>query len=317
MVFFFFIFLFVGYIFGLPPPPPPGYVAVIFVIDPRMCGVLGELLIFCSVGETHSEGLWMSHSKNKVKPILKYAWSFKSHGGDILYYCIQITLYHQNQCILTRNNATINARDDKYTHQRELLPQNTKIIPRIHDRRIRIHGIHLILLLPPLRMIDPINPLLRFDHDTCIFRFISAFHLHQKIEGEKKGEKHTPILLHKSPSSTRSMLLAPLNRNSPISIITSINLQVLLIRKNIHPNPRLLRTQRQNAHIACFRSQTSWPIDDKCIIVPGAIIPAPVRCAEDVPPDLLRGGEIEGGVLGDGRDGAGGDFDVVDCDVAL
>lgn len=128
----------------------------------------------------------------------------------------------------------------------------------------------------------------------------------------KKEVAHTPILLHKF--SARLMPLTPLNPNRPIRIITRVNLQTLLIGKNIHPDTRTPRTQRQHAQITSLRPRISRSIKNKRIIITRAIIPAIVYCRGDVPPDLLGGSEVEESAV-HGADEAGGDFDVVDLDV--
>ena len=84
-------------------------------------------------------------------------------------------------------------------------------MPRIIIKRPRLRPKDLIPILPPLRMIHPINPPLMLDH-------------------------HTPILLHILPEL---IPLARLQWNRPRLGITRIHLQRLLVCEDIHLDARV------------------------------------------------------------------------------
>lgn len=137
-------------------------------------------------------------------------------------------------------------------------------------------------------MINAINPLLRLDNQT-------------------------PILLHKRRAIP--MLLALLDRNTAILPVTAIDLQTLLIGSHIHTNPRRLRRQGQDNQIGSFGGGVPRAVEDEGVVVADAAEATGVVCGEDVGADLFGGGEVENGV-GDSVEGAGGDEDVIDADVA-
>lgn len=66
--------------------------------------------------------------------------------------------------------------------------------------------VDLILVLSPLRVVDAVNPLLSLDH-------------------------HTPIPRH--VCGARPVLLTLFDRNGAVEIITSINLQALLVGSDV------------------------------------------------------------------------------------
>lgn len=116
------------------------------------------------------------------------------------------------------------------------------------------------------------------------------------------------------------MLLTPLHWDRPIRVITSVDLQTLLVGVDVHLNARRIRPQGQHAQVTGFGARVPWSVQDECIVVARAIIPAAIDGRSDITANLLGRGEIKVGctviVPIDATDAAGRDLDVVDLDVA-
>lgn len=108
------------------------------------------------------------------------------------------------------------------------------------------------------------------------------------------------------------MLLARFHGDTPVHVPTGINLQVLLIRPNIHLDARHMTRQSKYSQIRRLGRRIPRPIEDEGVIVASAVEAAPVG-VRDVLPDLFGGGEVKRSALDDFK-AAGGDKDVVDLD---
>ena len=108
------------------------------------------------------------------------------------------------------------------------------------------------------------------------------------------------------------MLLARFHGDTPVHVPTGIDLQVLLIRPDIHLDARHTTRQRKYTQIRRLGRRIPRPIEDERVVVASAVEAALVG-VRDVLPDLFRGGEVKRGAFDDFK-AAGGDEDVVDLD---
>ena len=116
-------------------------------------------------------------------------------------------------------------------------------------------------------MIDPINPLLRLNHNT-------------------------PKLRHKRLRPP--VLLTLLHRNTPILPNAAVNLQTLLIRRQLHLNACVGAGHCQDREIGSFGRGVAGPVEDEGVVVACAVVAALVR-GEDVCADAFGGREVVGG----------------------
>ena len=95
------------------------------------------------------------------------------------------------------------------------------------------------------------------------------------------------------------MLLAHLDGDGAIKVITGIELQTLLVGIDVQLDASDVRVHGEDADVCSFWRGVPGPIEDECIIVAGAVESAVVDCVEDVSSDLFWGGEIEGRAIDD------------------
>ena len=95
------------------------------------------------------------------------------------------------------------------------------------------------------------------------------------------------------------MLLAHLNRDSAIEVITRVELQTLLVGIDIQLDTSEIGVHGEDADICSFWRGVPGPVEDECVVVAGAVEAAVIDCVEDVSSDLFWGGEIEGGAIDD------------------
>ena len=145
------------------------------------------------------------------------------------------------------------------------------------------------LVLTPLWVIDSINPLLCLNYHASIFRHIC---------------RAIPVLL------------TLFDRYRPVQGITGVDLQTLLVRSDIQLYTCHIRGHSQKANIGRFGARVAWSIEDEGIVIADAAEATIVDCGEYVGANLFGGSEVEEGAIDD-TDGAIGDFDVVDFDVAV
>lgn len=110
------------------------------------------------------------------------------------------------------------------------------------------------------------------------------------------------------------MLLALLDRYSPIHTPAAVNLHTLLVGIYIHLDTRRITGQRQNGDIRSFWGRIARSIEDKGVIVSGVIETAVVG-RENIRANLFGACEIQSGAVDD-ADGTGWDEDIVDVNVA-
>lgn len=129
---------------------------------------------------------------------------------------------------------------------------------------------------------------------------------------EESWNTYTTVLFH--IGGTRSVLLALLDRNRPVHAAATVDLQILLVGVHVHLNPRRVAGQLQHGDIRRFRGRVARSIEDKGVVVTGAVKTA-FAGREDVGADLLGSGKVQGGAV-DNANGTSWDEDVVDIDVA-
>ena len=95
------------------------------------------------------------------------------------------------------------------------------------------------------------------------------------------------------------MLLAHLDRDGAIEVVTRVELQTLLVGIHIQLNTSDVGVHGEDADICGFWRGVPGAVEDECIVVAGAIESAVIDCVEDVPSDLFWGGEIEGRAIND------------------
>lgn len=111
------------------------------------------------------------------------------------------------------------------------------------------------------------------------------------------------------------MLLAHFDWNGAIEIVTSVELQTLLVSIDIQLNPSNVRIHCEDADVCSFWRGVSGAVEDEGIVVAGAIKSTVIDCVEDVSSDLFWRGEVEGRTV-DNADRAIRDLNVVDLHVA-
>lgn len=170
-------------------------------------------------------------------------------------------------------------------------------LSRSHNAELVLRKVHswlsgrrvdLVLVLSPLRIVYAINPLLGLDHQTPEFRHIRG---------------------------TIPMLLAHLDRDSAVEIVTRIELQTLLVGIDIQLNTSDIRVHREDADVCSFRRGVPGAVKDEGIIIACAVEATVIDCVEDISSNLFRRGKIERGAIDD-ADRTIRYFDIVDLHVA-
>ena len=90
------------------------------------------------------------------------------------------------------------------------------------------------------------------------------------------------------------MLLAHLDRNGAVEVVTRIELQTLLVGIKIQLNTGGIGVHREDADVCSFWRRVPGTVKDEGIVVASAIESTVIDRVEDVPSDLLGGSEIEG-----------------------
>ena len=144
---------------------------------------------------------------------------------------------------------------------------DTKIVLCKVHRRLSRRGVDLILILTPLRIIDAIDPLLGLNHQTSELRHIRG---------------------------TIPMLLAHLDGDGAIEVVTRVELQTLLVGIDVQLDTSDVGVHGEHADVCSFWRGVPGPVEDECIVVAGAVKAAVTDCVKDVSADLFWGGEIEG-----------------------
>ena len=95
------------------------------------------------------------------------------------------------------------------------------------------------------------------------------------------------------------MLLAHLDRNGAVKIVTRIKLQTLLVSIDVQLDPSHVGVHREDADICSFWRGVPGAVKDKGVVVAGAVESTVIDCVEDVSSDLFWRGEIEGRTVDD------------------
>lgn len=111
------------------------------------------------------------------------------------------------------------------------------------------------------------------------------------------------------------MLLAHLDRNGTVEVVTRIELQTLLIGIDIQLDTSDVGVHREDADICSFWGGVPRTVKDEGVIVAGAVESTVIDCIKNVPPNLLRRGEVESRAVDD-ADCAIRYFDVVNLHIA-
>lgn len=111
------------------------------------------------------------------------------------------------------------------------------------------------------------------------------------------------------------MLLAQLDRNGGIKVVTRIKLQTLLVGIDIQLNTSDIGVHREDADICSFWRGVPGTVKDEGIVVARAVESTVIDCVEDIFSDLFWRGKIEGRAVDD-ADRAIWYFNIVDLHVA-
>lgn len=111
------------------------------------------------------------------------------------------------------------------------------------------------------------------------------------------------------------MLLARLDRNGAIEVVTRIELQTLLVGIDIQLNPSDVGVHREDTDICSFWRRVPGAIKDECIIVAGTVESAVINSVKNISSDLFWRGEIKGRAV-DNPDCAVRYFNVVNLHIA-
>ena len=95
------------------------------------------------------------------------------------------------------------------------------------------------------------------------------------------------------------MLLAHLDGDGAIKVITRVELQTLLVGIDVQLDAGDVRVHGEDADVCSFWRGVPGPVEDECIVVASAVEATVIDCVEDVSSDLFWGGEIEGGAIHD------------------
>lgn len=90
------------------------------------------------------------------------------------------------------------------------------------------------------------------------------------------------------------MLLAHLDRNGAVEVVTRIELQTLLVGVDIQLNTSDVGIHCEDADICSFWRGVPGTVKDEGIVVAGAIESTVIDGVEDVPSNLFWRGEIKG-----------------------
>ena len=93
------------------------------------------------------------------------------------------------------------------------------------------------------------------------------------------------------------MLLAHLDGDGAIEIVTRVELQTLLVGIDVQLDTCDVGVHGEDAEVCSFWRGVPGPVEDECIVVAGAVEAAVVDRVEDVSSDLFWGGEVERGVI--------------------
>lgn len=111
------------------------------------------------------------------------------------------------------------------------------------------------------------------------------------------------------------MLLALLDRDGAVEVVTCIELQTLLVGINIQLDTSNVGVHGEDADICSFWRGIPGAVKNESIVVACAVESTVIDRVEDVSSDLFWRGEIEGRAVDD-ADRAVRYFDIVDLHVA-
>ena len=111
------------------------------------------------------------------------------------------------------------------------------------------------------------------------------------------------------------MLLARLDRNGAIEVVTRIELQTLLVGIDIQLNSSDVGVHCEDTNICSFGRGVPGAVKDEGIVVAGTVESAVINSVEDISSDLFWRGKIEGRAV-DNPDRAVRYFNIVDLYIA-
>ena len=111
------------------------------------------------------------------------------------------------------------------------------------------------------------------------------------------------------------MLLAHLDRNGAIEVVTRIELQTLLVGIDIQLNSSDVGVHCEDTNICSLWRRVPGAVKDEGIVVAGTIESAVINSVEDISSDLFWRGKVKGRAV-DNPDRAVRYFNVVDLYIA-
>ena len=111
------------------------------------------------------------------------------------------------------------------------------------------------------------------------------------------------------------MLLAQLDRDGAIEVVTRIELQTLLVGIDIQLNSSDVGIHCEDTNICSFWRRVPGAVKDEGIVVAGTVESAVINSVEDISSDLFWRGKIKGRAVDD-PDRAVRYFNVVDLYIA-
>ena len=106
------------------------------------------------------------------------------------------------------------------------------------------------------------------------------------------------------------MLLAHLDGDGAVEVVTCVELQTLLVGIDVQLDAGDVGVHGEDADVCSFWRGVPRAIEDECVVVAGAIESTVIDCVEDVSSDLFWRGEIEGRAIND-ADGTVGYLNVI------
>ena len=95
------------------------------------------------------------------------------------------------------------------------------------------------------------------------------------------------------------MLLAHLDGDGAIEVVTRVELQTLLVGIDVQLDTGDVGVHGEDADVCSFWRGVPGAVEDERVVVAGAVESAVIDCVEDISSNLFWGGEIEGGAIDD------------------
>ena len=155
------------------------------------------------------------------------------------------------------------------------------------DRRSGQRAEDLILIHPPLGMVDSINPRLRLDDKATVLVY------------GRRGARDPLVRRH----------LVGLDGDVAVLVVARVDLQALLVRGDVHLDARGGGPRGEDGEAGGRVACVGWAIEDKGVVDTGAVKATEAGGVEDGGPHEFGEGEVQCAF--------GGDWNSVSCDVNI